>query len=323
MKRLLKQTVKRTFASRWGWRLFGPMLRRPGVIVLMYHRILGADRSLVGLAVEEFENQMAWLRENCEPIHPDTLVERARHPSRIKPAVLITFDDGYRDYHDLAYPILKRLQIPAVVFLATSFLDEGGMIWTDTVQWAALSTKSERVKLPWSKETIDLPNENARAALGQKARAHLKALPDGERRASVDALLAELGNPPARERQMLTWDEVRAAQGFTVWGGHSHSHPILSRLDRRDAESEILTCRDRIHKETGRAPRYFAYPNGRPADYTAETQGILRDHGFEVAFSTTEGIAGADSDWMAVKRLPGEAAGVTDFAWLAAGLSRG
>lgn len=323
MKRLVKTTVKRTFASRWGWRLFGPMLRRPGVIVLMYHRILGSDRSLVGLPVEEFADQMTWLRDNCEPIHPDTLVERARHPTRMKPAVLVTFDDGYRDYHDLAYPILKRLQIPAVVFLATSFLDEGGMIWTDTVQWAALSTKRDRVKLPWSGENIPLPDENARTSLGGKARSYLKALPDGERRDAVEALLTELGNPPPRDRQMLTWDEVRAAQGFTIWGGHSHTHPILSKLDRAAADIEIRTCRDRIVAETGQAPKYFAYPNGRPADYTGETQEILRDHGFAVAFSTSEGIAGADSDWMAVKRLPGEAAGVADFAWLAAGLSRG
>jgi peptidoglycan/xylan/chitin deacetylase (PgdA/CDA1 family) len=323
MKRLVKQTIKRSFASPLGWRILGPVLRRPGVIVLMYHRILGPDRSLVGLPVEEFADQMAWVRANCEPIHPDTLVERARHPTRMKPAVLITFDDGYRDYHDLAYPILKRLQIPAVVFLATSFLDDGGMIWTDTVQWAALSTKKDRVKLPWSNETISMPDENARAALGGKARQHLKALPDVERRAAVDALLAELGNPPPRERQMLTWDEVRAAERFTIWGGHSHTHPILSKLDRAGADREIRTCRDRIVQETGRAPKYFAYPNGRPADYTRETQSILRDHGFEIAFSTTEGIAGADSDWMAVQRLPGEAAGVADFAWIAAGLSRG
>jgi peptidoglycan/xylan/chitin deacetylase (PgdA/CDA1 family) len=314
---VIKRAIKRTFASPWGWRLFGPVLRRPGAIVLMYHRILGDDRTLVGLGVEEFAAQMAWLRENCDPIHPDELRARARG-RRPRPAVLVTFDDGYRDYHDLAYPILKRHQIPAVVFLATSFMDQGGMIWTDAVQWACLSTAKKEVQ--WRGETVHLDDKKA---FGQKARNYLKTLPDGERKQAVDALVAELGNPPARERQMLTWDEVRAAGDLTIWGGHSHTHPILSRLDRAAAAEEIRTCRDRITAETGRAPRYFAYPNGRPADFTDETRQLLRENGFEVAFATSEGIAGADSDWMAVRRLPGEAAGIADFAWLAAGLSRG
>jgi peptidoglycan/xylan/chitin deacetylase (PgdA/CDA1 family) len=318
---VIKRAIKQTFASPWGWRLFGPVLRRPGVIVLMYHRILGADRALVGLPVEEFAAQMAWLRDNCDPIHPDELRARATRGRRPRPAVLVTFDDGYRDYHDLAYPILRKQRIPAVVFLATSFMDEGGMIWTDTVQWACLSTTKSDIT--WRGDKFSLAGAEARAAFGQKARNHLKSLPDGERKAAVDALLRDLGSPPSRERQMLTWDEVRAASELTVWGGHSHTHPILSRLDRAAAAGEIRACRDRITAETGRAPKYFAYPNGRPADFTAETQQLLRENGFDVAFATSEGIAGADSDWMAVRRLPGEAAGVADFAWLAAGLSRG
>jgi peptidoglycan/xylan/chitin deacetylase (PgdA/CDA1 family) len=120
---------------------------------------------------------------------------------------------------------------------------------------------------------------------------------------------------------MLTWDEVRATADLTRFGGHSHTHPILSRLDGARAEQEIRTCRDRIAQETGRTPIYFAYPNGRATDYTDETKQILRRNGFTVAFSTREGIAGADSDWMAVPRLPGEAADLADFAWIAAGRS--
>jgi peptidoglycan/xylan/chitin deacetylase (PgdA/CDA1 family) len=320
--RTVKRAVKRGLSSSLGWRVAGAVVRRPGVIVLMYHRILGADRALVGLPAQQFATQMRWVRDNCDPIHPDQLVERARRPSRVRPAVLVTFDDGYRDYHDLAYPILKELRIPSVVFLATSFLDQGGMIWTDQVQWAAVSTKKSQVKLPWSGEVISLPDAAARDALGGKARGHLKKLPDPQRQALLGPLLEELGPVPARERQMLTWDEVRATQDLTCYGGHSHTHPILSKLDRASAEQEIGTCQERIAAETGRRARYFAYPNGRPGDYTGETQEILRNHGFEVAFSTSEGVAGADSDWMAIKRFPGEAENLADFAWLAAGLMR-
>jgi len=323
MIKRVKQWVKRGLASPVGWRVFGSVLRPPGVIVLTYHRINGPDRSLSGVAIEKFAAQMRWVRDNCDPIGPEAIIERAERPSRLRPAVLVTFDDGYRDYHDLAYPVLKELGIPALVFLATSFMDEGGMLWTDVVQWAALSTQRARVTLPWSDESLALPDAAARDALGERARAHLKTLPDAERREAVKGLLAELGEPPDRGRQMLTWDEVRRTLDVTRYGGHSHTHPILSRLDRARAEWEIRTCHDRIAAETGKAPTFFAYPNGRPSDYTPETQQILRAQGFTVAFSTSEGIAGADSDWMAVKRLPSEAPQIHDFVWLAAGLNPG
>ncbi len=317
----LKRAVKQTVASRWGWRSLGAVLRAPGVIVLTYHRILGDDRRWSGLPVEEFTAQMQWLREHCEPIAPDALVDRARGPRSTRPAVLVTFDDGYRDYHDLAYPVLDQYGIPATVFVVTSLLDDGGMMWTEQVQSAALATRRDRVTLPWSGESVALGDDAARATLGSRARAHLKSIPDGERREAITTLLGELGDPPPEARQMLTWDEVRKTLPLTTYGGHSHTHPIFSRLDSDAAEREIRTCQERIAAETGLAPTTFAYPNGRRTDYTPETQALLRRHGFTLAFATSEGIAGADSDWLAIKRMPAEAAhDLGEFAWLAAGM---
>src|SRR6185436_3019990 len=167
--------VKRGLESPAGWRLAGPLLRKPGVIVLTYHRISRGDEPLTGLPVEAFAAEMRWVRDNCDPIRPEALTERANDPRRAKPAVLITFDDGYRNYHDLAYPVLKQLGIPAVVFLATSFMDGGGMLWTEQVQLAALSTRRDRVELPWTNGgTHELRDAAARDGLGERARAHLK-----------------------------------------------------------------------------------------------------------------------------------------------------
>jgi peptidoglycan/xylan/chitin deacetylase (PgdA/CDA1 family) len=289
----------------------------------MYHRVIGSDEPFVGVPVSQFLAQMSWLREHCEPIGPAALIERSKQGRTKRPAALVTFDDGYRDYHDLAYPILKSLGIPALVFLTTSLMDEGGMLWTDELQWAVLASKAQRVSCPWDGGTVvSILDESSRRSWGQIARRHLKGLADGERQEALARMLSELGRPPALERQMLSWDEVRATCDLTVFGGHTHTHPNLSRVDRSRAESEIRTCRERILSETGSAPSYFAYPNGQPQDFTAETQTILRENGFTLAFSTIEGIAGADGDWMAVKRLPGNASTIAQFAWTAAGLKR-
>jgi peptidoglycan/xylan/chitin deacetylase (PgdA/CDA1 family) len=321
--RTLKRAVKRTLASRSGWRVLGPVVREPGVIVLTYHRINGSDRRLDGISIEAFERHMKWVRERCNPIEPAEIRDYAGRARTSRPPVVVSFDDGYKDYRELAYPVLERLRIPAVVFIATSFMDEGGMVWTEQVQWAVRYARRDRVTLPWSDgAAFVLDGEQARSKLSGVIRAHLKKLPDAERRAILPALLAALDAPPLPERQMLDWDDVRAASALTRWGGHTHTHPILSRLTRADAEREIKTCRDRIAAETGTAPTLFAYPNGTPADYTPETQAILRENGFSIAFSTSEGIAGPDTDWMAVRRLPSGEFDVPDFVWTASGLMR-
>ena len=320
-----KRTVKSALASSVGWKLFNRTLRRPGVSVLMYHRIRDHDASLGGLPLEVFTAHMEWLRERCDPIWPEELPERLRETRPRKPAVLVTFDDGFRDYHDRAYPVLRRLQIPATVFLATQFMDRGGegIMWTEELQWAAVSTQKKSVTLPWdTQKTLELPDREARARLGEIAREHLKSLPDDERRTTLDALLRELGGAPNRGREMLNWDEVRATMQWTRYGGHTHTHPILSRLPRPEAEREIATCRERIKAETGHDPKTFAYPNGRASDYTAETQAILKEQGFTLAFTTVEGVALPNTDWLAIKRLPAYADNIPDFAYATAGLER-
>ena len=318
-----RRTIKAAFASPWGWRTLGALMRAPGVIVLTYHRIVGDQPSLPGVSVAHFDAQMKWLRDNCEPIGPEALVERSRETSRARPAALVTFDDGYRSYHDLAYPVLKRYRIPALNFLVTSLVDEPGILWTDRVQWAALTTPRASVCVPWMNggAYLSLPDRAARDRFGLAARTLLKTIPNALRRARVEELVAILGGSPPRERQMTSWDEVRRTMDLTTYGGHTHSHCILSRVDRATAAREIGTCRDRIAAETGVVPTCFAFPNGTSADFTPETQDVLRENGFQISFSTIEGIAGAATDWMAVRRIAGIDADVPAFVWVAAGLA--
>jgi peptidoglycan/xylan/chitin deacetylase (PgdA/CDA1 family) len=319
----VKRAIKTAIASPLGWRTLGTALRVPGVIVLTYHRIVDDGPNLPGISVRRFAAQMKWVRENCEPIGPEALVERSRAPRRGRPAVLVTFDDGYRSYHDLAYPVLKRYDIPAMNFLSTGLVDEPRMMWTDRLQWAVLTTPRTEVAVPWldGRAPRALVNQETRRRFSLAVRAYLKTIPDAERVARVEELVEMLGGSPPRERQMTTWDEVRRTMDLTTYGGHTHTHCILSRLDREGAAREIRACRDRIAAETGRTPTFFAYPNGTAADFTPETQAILREHGFQVAFSSIDGIAGAATDWMAVRRIPSLDGDVPSFAWMAAGLA--
>jgi hypothetical protein len=202
-------------------------------------------------------------------------------------------------------------------------MDDGGMIWTDTVHWAGATTGATRATLPWDRASeFDLRDDAKRAAFVRQCKRFLKDVPDAERRRWLSILLEELG-VAGREaevgRQMLNWDEIRATTGLTRYGGHTHTHPIMSQLEPAEQEREIAMCRRRIESETGIAPRYFAYPNGRAADFNDTSRELLRRHGFDLAFTTIEGINAGDVDPLALRRIPTGGTSVGDFAWLVAG----
>jgi peptidoglycan/xylan/chitin deacetylase (PgdA/CDA1 family) len=100
--------------------------RRPGVVVLLYHRIGGGTRSDVDLGVSVFERQMRYLRRNCLVVSLDEVAQiatrrAARHANR--DVVAITFDDGYRDTYEFAYPVLRRFELPATVYLPARYVE--------------------------------------------------------------------------------------------------------------------------------------------------------------------------------------------------------
>jgi peptidoglycan/xylan/chitin deacetylase (PgdA/CDA1 family) len=316
---MLKRAIKRTITTSPGWQL-GSVFRRPELIILTYHRVGSADGPFPALEVSRFRRQMEWIKRRCTVIVPEEVPEYARTGRQRRPAVLVTFDDGYRDYYQNAYPVLHELRIPALMFLATSFMDHGGMLWTDQVHWAATASRVATAALPWDRRiAFDLRHTAQREAFTHRCKTYLKAVADAERRRWLLALMAELGvagREDEVERQMLSWDEVRATAELTRYGGHTHTHPIMSRLDPVDLEREVRLCRDRIVAETGVAPRYFAYPNGGPDDFSEPCKTVLRQHGFELGFTTIEGANGPDADPLALRRIPTRGVTLEDFAWL-------
>jgi peptidoglycan/xylan/chitin deacetylase (PgdA/CDA1 family) len=317
----MKNALKKFLASGPGWTLCAP-LRSRGVYVLMFHRITEPGDFFGGISATNFRRQMEWVRAHCTPVWPEDVMRATQYARRGKPPVVVTFDDGYRDYRTRAYPILQELGIPAAVFLATQFMDRGGLLWTDQLEWAVLHTKATEVMPPWQQDAaVSLETEPSRRAFVRAAKAVLKEADDDDRRRWLESLLDRLcaADPEASlGRQMLTWDDVRACAEGTCFGGHSHTHPILSRMEDRGLELEIRTCRERIHRETGRFPLTFAYPNGRASDFDTRTRATLAKHGFALSFSTIQGVNRPGTDRLALRRLHNWDSGTGELAALMA-----
>ncbi|WP_146850907.1 polysaccharide deacetylase family protein [Brevifollis gellanilyticus] len=209
------------------------------------------------------------LKKTCEVL---PLSEMVRHVNAGKTlphnAVAITFDDGLGSNYHLGYPILKELGLPATIFLATGFVDGTHPLWFQEVDRALRARGASTAELF--------------AKLGQ-----LKRLPDAEMRAEVAKLTADCAAAHPEVTLPMRWDQAREmkASGLIEFGGHTHSHPILARCTVEQQAEEIRQCCDRITAELGAAPTLFAYPNGGPTDFTADTQRLLAEHGFEASFT--------------------------------------
>jgi peptidoglycan/xylan/chitin deacetylase (PgdA/CDA1 family) len=246
-------------------------VRRGGPVVLCYHRVgdpTGSpyDRAAWDATPEEFDEQLAFLAENFEVVGPDAELRRGR--------VLITFDDGYRDNHDVAWPLLRRHGLTATFFVTTGFIDDGRPAWWDQIAWSVRSRGGT--------------DEEIRAQLER-----YKQLPGDE----TAAFLAELATAPMPQDVWMTWDHVRALRdgGMTI-GGHSVTHPVLSRLTPREQQAEIEHCGERLRQELGQPMRWFSYPVGLRDAFDEHTRAALRAAGVERAFSLYGAGRGDDYD---------------------------
>lgn len=101
--------------------------RRPGVTVLVYHRVGGRSGRQGDLPLELFAWQMRWLAQHCMVVSLNEVVTIARHGLRHnRDVVAITFDDGYEDVYTRAFPVLVTYHLPATVYLTTAPVEAGG-----------------------------------------------------------------------------------------------------------------------------------------------------------------------------------------------------
>lgn len=307
-------------------RLLSPAGRRARLSVLIYHRVLerpdpyrSGDPTLA-----EFEWQMAVLARQFNVLPLAEALTRLTAGTLPARAACVTFDDGYRDNLTVAVPVLRHFGLPATFFVATDFLD-GGAMWNDCLIEAVAGADAGTLDL----SDLGLPRHDLSDVASRRAclRTLLPAAKHLEpgRRAHVVAVVAERCRLRAPPQPMLSTPELKAlhAAGMDI-GGHTCSHPILTRQDDASARRELADGRDRLAELTGSRPRLFAYPNGKPGDdYDARHVAMARDLGFEGAVCTAWGAARPGDDLFQIPRFtPWDATPLRFHARLLANLAR-
>lgn len=280
----------------------GSLIRRAsahhGFMALNYHRVGdGAishfDHGVFSTTPAMFERQLRFLKKECDIVMPHDIGHLRRRPRGNY--VMVTFDDGYRDNYEVAFPILKSLDVPAIFFVATGFIEQPRISWWDEIAWMVQTSKVTSIgPMPALPIRVNFDPPFRRRAV-ESLLAIYKKLPPGATQGFLDAIARESGTGrcPASEanRLWMTWDMLRQMrrEGMVI-GGHTVNHPILSHLSRPEQELEILGCARTLEQQLGEPMRYFSYPRGKPDAFNGDTRACLRKTQVEYAFSYYGGM---------------------------------
>jgi peptidoglycan/xylan/chitin deacetylase (PgdA/CDA1 family) len=274
--------------------------RRPCLLVFNYHRIAEQgnnpyDPGLIEASPDQFDEQMRILKKHYALAELAEVQELVDHPERIRHCrVLVTLDDGYRDNHDVAFPILRSHGIKATFFLATGFVGTNRVPWWDQLAYLVRRTEKRTLRLHYPRElTCDI-HERSRFAVLETLLSLYKCekTPDPERFLCGVAEACGVTRPrEASERLFMTWEDARSlVKGGMSIGSHSHDHELLAKLSREEQLHQCRLSREIIAREVGLEVDAMAYPVGSRSSFSDVTLGCLRETGYRTAFSYYGGV---------------------------------
>ena len=206
----------------------------------------------------------------------------------------------------MPFPVLQRYGLPATIFLTTGSVDSREPLWFEQLALALKKTSREFIDVE-----RDIPRRYRTRTQAERLLSNeqifqlMKTLPDAERREWLAEIVEHLGVSDDRERdnKMLTWDQIRLMKANGIeFGGHTVTHPFLSRTTREQAAWEVSECKRRIESELQEPVNFFAYPNGREEDFSTWNKELLRRAGYQAAVSTLWGANYRSTDRMELRR---------------------
>ena len=313
-KLLIKRSIK-SVASIAKARVGFPPLASGSVNILAYHRVVAdivkaENESYYGLVVssETFRRHCELLHKAFDVVSLETAMYFLSGERQVKrPLAVITFDDGYLDFYEEAFPILNEFGLSAMVFLPTNSIGQDKPLAHDRLFWLLKQVFEKSIPIENSLLKAGLDGKTAREFAATKNRLKLTEamvyLPNDLREKVIVELEKELGDFGIypREYRLLDWEQARemARKGIS-FGGHTANHVVLPLEDESAIENEIFSSKQELERQLNREIVSFAYPNG---EYNAKIRQIIANARYKIAVTTEKRINRQGADLLALGRI--------------------
>lgn len=270
--------------------------------VLTFHRVHAPrpgylfDDGVIDASPTAFEQQIATLRRYFDPVSLADVLRFVDGGALPNNPVLVTFDDGYLDNHDVALPILQRHGVPAVFFIATHYIEERRTFWWDRVNYLVKTSPRDRLTVTYPRpRSFDLRRDRA-ATICALLRT-VKTWRELDLGRFLDELARAAGVPwdddvdhRLADPMLMTWEHIRAlrAAGMDVQS-HTRTHRVLQTLSPADVFDELHGSSRELERQLDEPVRAISYPVGHALEHRSDLRQALRDAGFRLGFTNATG----------------------------------
>ncbi|MDY6824161.1 MAG: polysaccharide deacetylase family protein [Thermodesulfobacteriota bacterium] len=314
------------------------LLRTPGVFkaaclltksinprVLVYHRFCeqqGTEKHKIDS--HTFEKQLLAIKKYFSIVSlADVLKQKHSKKALPKNLAVITIDDGYLDFYTIAYPLLKKHNVKATLFPVANFVDQKIWLWPDKIHYALEHTDRKKCFIVYKKWQFDIDLTTSRGidsafkrfvdvAIAIENHQKGELINEITRRLDVD-----MPDLPTEKYASVSWEQLRkmSKNGIEI-GSHTMNHPILSRIDKNEMETEIFRSKAILTEKLNTEIVSFCYPNSFPNDINKQVVDAVKRAGYMGAVFY---LPPGRGDIFQIPRIPANH-DITDFYWGLSGM---
>lgn len=313
LEQLLRSSVKACLAAGPLPVLIQSLRSRRCLSVLTYHSVVKKplpfyDWSFLDAAV--FRQQIEYLKKYFTVLPLSQAFDLLKRDALDGPTAVITFDDGFQNNFDVAFPILREFQAPSTIFLATDLIGSDRTVWFTRLLLALQATPCKN--LQWNGGDYPLNGQAQLVESSAHLQAALKKFPATrleDELTRIELFLSGTSNPKVpKDSPFRMLDQAAIANmvdsRLVEFGAHTCGHTILSRLTPSEKSAQISDSVLRVEELTGQKCLSFAYPNGAPSDFDSESQHLLQAAGIRAALTMVPGPNRPTTEALEIHRYP-------------------
>ena len=318
----MKKQILKTIYNFGGFAPFH-WANRGSLRVLMYHRF-SRNAETDKISAAEFTAHLDYLHRHAKVLSLSETIETLKNGDALPPnAAVITIDDGYADSFDIAFPLLRKFQMPATVYAVTNFLDGKCWLWTDLMRFVLLETTVENVRFEFAvgdKVEARLNGKQSRLETANRINTRLKKmsneLKDSKIAEIAQILKVEIPMTTTGDFAPISWEQAREMDAGKVQiESHTVTHPILTNINQTELDDELRESKKRLETKLDKNIKHFCYPNGNLNEMVRKS---VENAGYESAVTTAYGLVEKDANRFLLNRIDAPPA-IESFAQSASG----
>ena len=231
----------------------------------------------------EFEKMIIYLKQNFQVLSLNEIFDAHRSEREFtRKCIAITFDDGYLNNFEIAYPILKKHNIPATFYIITKCLVEENFIaWPDLIDIIKIKSEKDIVLNNNCFKSKTLYSEGLKMDL----MSYIKTLgPNSE--SIAKSLIADsdwIKQTMSKNSELIKVVDSSILKQFIDdkvidFGSHTHQHLCLEYLNSTEAENELKISKQILEQVLNKPIKSHAFPDG---SYNADTIKIAEKLGYQ------------------------------------------